>query len=150
MSHDHSESGRAQRPLEQPREKGHRVPPGARLDASGKSIPLVYPRVEVEGWTLRLFNREWVFRRGANDNLAVVQPKRALALLDLASLLAPKRVREEEIGDALEDIHRRLSQGQPAWKIYLRVASTLFWVAINSLREITGALLGRSKAGTGS
>jgi hypothetical protein len=71
---------------------------------------------------------------------------RAERVFDLLAIAVPKRIRGEEVGDALEDIGRRLRARQPNWKIYAQVFFTLFWVLLNSLREIKSAGLGKGKA----
>jgi hypothetical protein len=72
--------------------------------------------------------------------------KQTLGFFDTISLFIPDRIADEDLGDAIEDIHRRLYAGQHPWRIYCKMASTAFWIAINSLREIIGALGGKAKA----
>lgn len=80
----------------------------------------------------------------AKPNRAAV---RAEAIFDFIALLIPKRLRNEELGDASEVIEARIRAGHPSWKIYTKVASTIFWIAVNSCRELAGAVLGRAKSG---
>lgn len=72
--------------------------------------------------------------------------KRPRQALEFVSLLVPRRIAEEEIGDALEQIHRLSCLGRPRWQLWLKVMTTLFWVLINSIREITSAVRGRASA----
>lgn len=74
------------------------------------------------------------------------QVEYAARLLDLVSLIVPRRLAQEEIGDALERTHRLASLGRPRWEIWLKVSTTVFWVLVNSLREITSAVRGRASA----
>lgn len=69
---------------------------------------------------------------------------RASHLFDLASLFLPVRVANEELGDALEDIHRRVERGCLAWKIYLRAITAILWATWNA---ITGWRPARDKRG---
>lgn len=47
--------------------------------------------------------------------------------------LLPARIVEEDLGDALEDIHRRIERGDPAWQIYRRAFSAIAWACFNSI-----------------
>lgn len=57
--------------------------------------------------------------------------------------LAPRRVWQEETGDALETIAAMQVAGCSAFKIRLKVWSTILWVLLNGLRETIAALTGR-------
>jgi hypothetical protein len=72
-------------------------------------------------------------------------PARDLAVFRIIALLAPRRIYEEEIGDALEVIAWLRSSGAPRWQIMLKVASATIWVLINSVRHIVSAALGRDR-----
>jgi hypothetical protein len=67
---------------------------------------------------------------------------RTLGFFDTVSLFVPSKIAVEDLGDAIEDSYRRICRGQPSWRIYCKMASTLFWVTINSIREVVGALKG--------
>jgi hypothetical protein len=73
-----------------------------------------------------------------------IQPERAF---DWLSLAVPKRIAQEDIGDALELIGNLRTDGASPWMIWLKVISTFCWVAMNSVREVTSALLGRKGRG---
>jgi F0F1-type ATP synthase membrane subunit a len=79
-----------------------------------------------------------IFRK-LTDSPPSLSPSSALSLLEIASLFVPKRLAEEEIGDAREIINGLDSR----LKIYLVVSCTIFWVCINAIREITSALSGK-------
>lgn len=68
-----------------------------------------------------------------------------LMALQVVALLVPRRVCEEEIGDALELIQRLQALGAPRWQIRLKIASTVFWVLVNGVRYIVSAVRGREK-----
>jgi hypothetical protein len=57
--------------------------------------------------------------------------------------LVPRRLRNEELGDGLEFIR---DLDRPRWQRYLKISSTLFWVAINAVREVVSSALGQKKA----
>ena len=61
-------------------------------------------------------------------------------------LVLPKRIVAEEVGDALEVVGRLHQEGSSAWKMYLKLASTVFWISINAVREVSGGILGRKRA----
>lgn len=71
--------------------------------------------------------------------------KRAFWLLEAISLLVPRRISDEEIGDALELVGQLSQDKRPAWQIYLKVASTIFWVGLSAIREVTSSLMGKKK-----
>jgi len=63
-------------------------------------------------------------------------------VLDAWSAVLPIRIANEELGDCIEDIHRRAAIGQSAWRIYLRMVSGMFWTAINALGYLRKTLSG--------
>jgi hypothetical protein len=67
----------------------------------------------------------------------------AAKLFSVAEALLPKRIASEELGDAEEFIN---TPGRPTALRWIKVFSALFWVTVNSLKEVTGTL-SRSKAG---
>lgn len=67
--------------------------------------------------------------------------RRALGFIEL---LIPKRVADEELGDAMEIIVRLVEQSRPAWQIYFKLASTILWVLLNAFRA-SGRRAARSK-----
>jgi hypothetical protein len=73
---------------------------------------------------------------------------RATYALDLLSSLVPSRIANEEIGDALEIIHQLTKAGRPMLSVYLRVATTFFWVLVHSLLFHAERVLGALKAAT--
>lgn len=73
-------------------------------------------------------------------NHAVGRVSKAFEFIDL---LLPKRLADEEIGDALELMNRLVQEGRPRWQIYVKGASAVFFVLLNWLREVTSSLLGK-------
>lgn len=57
----------------------------------------------------------------------------ASTALDLLEALVPRRIANEEIGDAQEYIHRMVAAHRPRWMIYLKVATTYFWILTHAL-----------------
>jgi hypothetical protein len=74
---------------------------------------------------------------------AVHQARRAFVLV---SALVPKRLSDEEIGDALEVISRMESEGRSRWLCRLKVVSAIFWVLVNAVREARQAWKGKDSA----
>ncbi len=73
---------------------------------------------------------------------------RATRWLKLAELLVPARLRQEEIGDALEVINRIVAAGEPGWgkRVVTKVISTFFWVLVNAVRELAVGIFGKKSA----
>jgi len=92
----------------------------------------------------KLFRQKF-FRRNA-ERRAYRACRSAHAVFQLVQLGVPKRLSREEIGDALEVIHQLVQVHASAWKIYLKIATTVGWLALNVIREVSSALLGRRSA----
>lgn len=74
--------------------------------------------------------------------------ERAERYLSLIELLVPPRLRQEEIGDAREIIHRLVAEGTPGWhrRVRVKLISTVFWVLLNALRELAAGIFDRKSA----
>jgi hypothetical protein len=57
--------------------------------------------------------------------------------------LVPQRLRAEEMGDAMEFL---TSAPRTRWLIWLKTATTTWWVAVNAVREVTSAAWGRVRS----
>lgn len=69
---------------------------------------------------------------------------RLSASLGLLGLFVPKRLSSDEIGDAVESLYiMARDPGCPRWRMWVKVATTWFWVAINAVREIRSAWGGK-------
>jgi hypothetical protein len=68
--------------------------------------------------------------------------------LRVMALLVPKRLWDEEIGDAFEVLERLERAGAPRWQMRLKIWSAVFWVLVNSGRDLVSAALGKSKSGS--
>lgn len=68
---------------------------------------------------------------------------RATRTFSWLAAIAPRRVWQEETGDALEVIAAMEKAGCSAFKIRLKIWSTIFWVLLNGMRELVAALAGR-------
>lgn len=78
--------------------------------------------------------------------------QRATWMLDLLSMWVPKRLASEEIGDALERINAMSAAGRPFWFIYLKVATTSWWVTWHSVlhyAERIAGIIGKATGGKG-
>jgi hypothetical protein len=58
------------------------------------------------------------------------------AVLEVVELLVPRRLRDEDLGDALEVLAALREQGASRWKIQLKVASTAFSILLAALHEL--------------
>ncbi len=74
--------------------------------------------------------------------------EQARKALDLLEALVPRRIANEEIGDAQEYIHRMVEARRPRWMIYVKVATTFFWTlthsVLESLTRVASAMRGMS------
>lgn len=82
-----------------------------------------------------------IFARLAQHIAPAERITRAERTLSRLATLLPHRVRQEEIGDALEVIVALKKAGCPAFTLWLVVCSTIFWAVLNGLRETVTALL---------
>ncbi len=57
-------------------------------------------------------------------------------MFDVFSLILPTRLANEEIGDAMEDIERRIARGCPAWHVWVKIISTMFWALAHAAGSI--------------
>lgn len=76
----------------------------------------------------------------------------ATLALDLLSMLVPKRISNEEIGDALEQIHAMVKARRPRWFIYVKVVTTFFWVGVHTglhYAERIAGIIGKATGGKG-
>ena len=55
----------------------------------------------------------------------------ASAILEGWAAVLPARIVNEELGDYLEDIHRRVKAGQRSW-VVVRVMTAIFWTGVNA------------------
>lgn len=76
----------------------------------------------------------------------------AVSALDFLSMLVPKRIANEEIGDALEQINAMVRARRPRWFINVKVATTFFWVTVHTLlhyAERVAGIIGKTTGGKG-
>ena len=95
---------------------------------NGMQQPLREQAAQKEGAPARA--RRGPARRQAQKQQTLVRATRALEWVEL---LTPRQIADEQVGDALEVIHRLVAMGRPSWHIYLKVAATIFWVLYNAL-----------------
>lgn len=74
---------------------------------------------------------------------AAKQPT-VFTVVDAWSVLLPARIATEDLGDYIEDIHRRISDGQRL-RPWLRAGAAVFWTAINAIGYALKQL-GRTRA----
>jgi hypothetical protein len=99
--------------------------------AIARDEPLVYWVIDAETNT-RLWS---ALMRAASAR------RRATLVFDVVEAALPKRLRHEELGDALEFINR---VDRSSAKIYTKIATTLIWLAINAAREVMSVAWGRA------
>jgi hypothetical protein len=69
------------------------------------------------------------------------------AILGVFSPLLPTRLANEEIGDALEDIERRIARDCPSWHVWAKVVSTIIWASLHAIATVWSP--GGEKKGAG-
>lgn len=76
----------------------------------------------------------------AHPTLAMAEPKPctavdfAIQVMTFVALLLPRRVANEQLGDALEEIHGLYLVGRPRWHIWVRTIASVFWAFIAAFR----------------
>jgi hypothetical protein len=63
-------------------------------------------------------------------------PRRAARAFSVLSAILPPRIADEELGDALEDIARRVRSRRPMWEIELKVAMTVVWSLLHAVEDV--------------
>ena len=71
---------------------------------------------------------------------------RAAKTLDICAAFVPVRIANEEFGDLLEDLTRRINAGQHKLA-YARLVTGVFYSAVNVIGYFMQNVLGRRKAG---
>jgi hypothetical protein len=69
-------------------------------------------------------------------------------IFEVLSHVLPTRINVEMLGDALERIHRERNGQDRRWLILTILGCTVFWTAVNAVREITTALFGHNRRGS--
>ena len=82
-------------------------------------------------------------RPATEERRPPLAPRISNRVFAVVSLLVPKRLAHEELGDAEEYIRR---SERRAWEVYVKTVSAVFWVLVNSLGEITSVLWGKRPA----
>src|SRR5689334_17798037 len=57
--------------------------------------------------------------------------------------LLPPRIANEELGDAMEQIHRMYTLGCPRWQLTLRMWTAIFWAAFHTVTDTLSRVLNR-------
>ncbi|MBI4450270.1 hypothetical protein HY634_04375 [Candidatus Uhrbacteria bacterium] len=63
--------------------------------------------------------------------------RRVQSVLEAWTAVLPPRILNEDFGDWVEDLNRRLARGQK-WLVWLRVCACVFWTVVNSIGYIAG------------
>ena len=121
--------------------RGERATHGAIEVAPNKTIvvPLRPPRAvqvaepEISTPALELPNQRLV-----QERLGTVEK-----VFRVVELFAPKRVTDEELGDAREEINALVDRNARACEVWLKVASTIGWLAVNVARHLFAAVKGK-------
>lgn len=75
-------------------------------------------------------------------------PARVVAsAFSAATLLLPKHISDEELGDAEEVIQARIAAGCTKWEIHWRVFSALLWAFLHAFLMLLRPRMSRSRAG---
>ncbi|HEY0096691.1 MAG TPA: hypothetical protein VGB96_20335 [Archangium sp.] len=88
------------------------------------------------------------------DALAWVSPaapvhhvvRRVEGFLGLLGRCASTRVANEELGDALELLHKLAGVGVPAWMLYAQAGMSAFWALVHTAQDAALRLTGRQRA----
>jgi hypothetical protein len=83
--------------------------------------------------------RDMLVRDG--ERLAPRHLAKAERTFGVLSALLPKRISDEELRDALEDVERRIAQGRPAIEVTIKIGATVFWSVVRAVGYLVGCLL---------
>jgi hypothetical protein len=112
------------------------------IDPDGKGVVTV--TVNYDAWLdiVTALERETAKLRGARSLRAVD------TVFTLISAVLPSRICRDEIGDAMEMINRYVQEGRSPWIVRLKVVTTIFWLLVNTVREVAASFL-KLKIGAG-
>ena len=114
------------------------------MDQRGSAAEKAIAHARVKIREARTPEEVFAAQQELTNNLVAVAliPRIPLALL-LVEALVPRRIADEEIGDALERIEKFRREGRPRWCITLVVASTVFWVVVHAIRDVGARMRSR-------
>jgi len=61
-------------------------------------------------------------------------------LLDFATVWVPARIANEEVGDAVQQMVRYADEGRPAWWLYAKAVSYVFWTAVHAISDVVSRM----------
>jgi len=59
----------------------------------------------------------------------------AVTAFNLAALFLPKRVLDEDLGDAMEQINTLVLAGSPRWHIWLKIITSILWACWSAVKS---------------
>ncbi|MBK9516195.1 MAG: hypothetical protein IPO09_02355 [Anaeromyxobacter sp.] len=74
---------------------------------------------------------------------ATVSAERVFGWLEL---VVPRRIADEQLGDALEVVHQLVRAGRPRSHVRAKVAATAFWVLVHTIGAVVSGVTGRKGA----
>jgi hypothetical protein len=106
--------------------------------ASGASLVLPEKEAPAAPWWV-LETVKWVVTRvleawaqeTKRSQRSLARASRALGWVEL---LVPRRIADEQIGDAVEVIVRLIEARRSTWCVYLKVVTTIFWAIFDAVR----------------
>ncbi len=72
----------------------------------------------------------------------------AFGVLSWCEALLPRRLRDEDLGDAFEDVARFQREGRPGGQILAKAITTALVLLVNGIREVASALIGKRSSGS--
>lgn len=114
------------------------APTDTATDASADADPEIL-------WLRHLLEMRSALKANAINGTSPNQPPMEPYLFRLFALVLPRRLWEEELGDALEVLHALRKSGAPGWQIRLKILSTVAWGLVNALREVMSAVTGQAR-----
>lgn len=67
--------------------------------------------------------------------LIVATDQFAVSAFNLAALVLPKRVLDEDLGDAMEQINLLRQIGAPRWQVILKVMTSILWALWSAIKS---------------
>lgn len=66
-----------------------------------------------------------------------------IRVLDLLAEVLPKRIADEELGDAKEYLQLRMREGRPLWQLRIAAVSRMFWACVHAIGYFRRVISGK-------
>jgi hypothetical protein len=95
----------------------------------------------------RSLQYRFLIRRG-REVRAERSSQTAFAILSWCEAFLPKRIRQEDLGDAMEDLARFQREGRSGAQLIVKAITTAVVLFVNGVREVVAAFAGKKTSGS--